>query len=592
MTLNKYYEKELIALRSLGKEFSEKNPALAPFLDTPGRDPDVERILESFAFLTGRLHQKVEDELPEITHGLFNLLWPNYLRSIPSCSVIQYRPGANTSGGRLIPKKTAVESRPVSGTRCTFQTVYDVNLYPLSLEGLSFAMEYGKSVLKMDFLLQGTTLHNISIDELTFFLTGEQSTVTTLYYYLTRKIKGISIIARDEAKTEYVLGTLEPRALEPMGFGNDEVLFPFPKNSFQGYRILQEYFCFPEKFHFMRLSGITKNLRKDALDMVQKTGQQFSLHITLEDLPEGFENIAKHNIRLFCTPVVNLFHKSATPISFDHKQMEYRIVPDPRSPYSYATYGVDRVVSWSSAFRDEIAYTPFESFDHLSQVDNSSAYYRLRVQPAVKDDSIETWISIVHKDSNHILLDQVETLSLELTCTNRMLPLELGVGDIGYPTDSADQSSDCTNIIHVSPPYMPPLEGDILWRLLSNMALNYIPLTSISALRGILATYDFKAIHDKRRAKVLEQTLQGMKAINSAETDRIYRGMPLRGSITTLTLNKRHFCSEGDMFLFASVINEFLALYSTVNSFHQLIVQEEKTGEQFQWKPRLGPEHL
>lgn len=592
MTFNRYYEKELVALRTLGREFSEKNPALAPFLGTPGRDPDVERILEGFAFLTGRLQQKIEDELPEITHGLFNLLWPNYLRPIPSCSVIEYRPNTNTSGHRLIPKKTTVESCPVGGTRCTFQTVYDVNVYPLRLDALSFVTEFGNAILQLDFSLLNANLGNTEIEELTFFLTGERNIVTTLHYYLTRKAKKINITAKDALQGEHILGVLPAEAICPMGFGNDEILFPFPKNSFQGYRIVQEYFCFPEKFHFVRIRDIAKNMSKEALDRVKDNGQNLSLQIVFDNLPEGFEDMTKDNIRLFCTPVVNIFEKSATPINFDHKQTEYRIVPDPRHPYSYSTYSVNRVTGWSSAARGEIVYTPFESFDHLSRIDGSLAYYRLRIRPAVKDESIETWISLVHRDDNHVLLDEVETISLELVCTNRMLPLELSVGDIANSTDSSDESLRFTNITHVSPPYTPPLDGDILWRLLSNMALNYIPLTDINALRGILATYDFRAIHDKRRARVLEQTLQGMRHISCQETDRIYRGMPIRGSMTTLTLNRKYFSSEGDMLLFASVINEFLALYATVNSFHQLLVQEEKTGEQFQWKARLGPEQL
>ena len=181
---------------------------------------------------------------------------------------------------------------------------------------------------------------------------------------------------------------------------------------------------------------------------------------------------------------------------------------------------------------------------------------------------------------------------MELMCTNRMLPLQLGVGDICRSMDTGDAAIPFKNIIPVTPPFAPPLEGDTLWRLLSNMSLNYLPLTNINALRGIMATYDFRAQHDSRRARVLERILDGMVAIHMRETDRIYEGLPLRGAVTELTLRQRSFSCEGDMFLFASALNEFLALYATVNSFHQLIVREEKSGERYIWPPRLGTQTL
>jgi type VI secretion system protein ImpG len=140
----------------------------------------------------------------------------------------------------------------------------------------------------------------------------------------------------------------------------------------------------------------------------------------------------------------------------------------------------------------------------------------------------------------------------------------------------------------VVPAFSPPLEGDILWRLLSNMSLNYLSLTDINALRAVIRAYDFRAPYDRPRARILEQTLQGMVSISCSETDRIYRGMAVRGAQTRLVLDQRAFSCEGAMYLFGSVLNEFFALYATVNSFHQLIVEESSRGEQYTWPARLG----
>lgn len=587
MSFNSYYEKELVALRALGREFAETNPALAPFFNTPGRDPDVERILEGFAFLTGRLRQKLDDELPEITYGLFNLLWPNYLRPLPACSVIQFQPPKALSKAAFIPKDTMVQSNPVEDTPCVFRTAYDTEVLPLELTALSFQTRDGEAVMSLRFRSESSTLDTLALRRLRLFLTGETIIVHTLYYVLLRKLRGIRLFATDETRKEIRLAELEPK-VRPVGFGHDEQVYPYPPNSFAGYRILQEYFCFPEKYHFLDILNLEEGFSETALGAAASC-HEFSLHFVLDELPANFEAFDKDNIRLFCTPVVNLFPKQASPLTWEHRQTECRIVPDPRLPFHFAVHSVRKVESWEPGNKGYREYQPFESFEHR-RGGSGAAYYRLRVQPAVKDESVETYISLVTEDDGE--LPQNTTISLELMCTNRMLPTRLGVGDICRPMDKGGTAIPFSNIIPVTPPFAPPLEGDTLWRLLSNMSLNYLPLTNISALRGIVATYDFRAEHDSRRARVLERVLNGMLSIRTQETDRIYKGLSLRGACTELVLSQRQFSCEGDMFLFASALNEFLALYGTVNSFHQLTVREEKSGERYQWPARLGEQIL
>lgn len=587
MSFNTYYEKELVALRALGREFAESNPALAPFFHTPGRDPDVERILEGFAFLTGRLRQKLDDELPEITFGLFNLLWPNYLRPLPACSVIQFRPPKGLSGAEFLPRDSMVQSTPVEGTPCVFRTAYDTEVLPVELVDLSFRTKDGEAVMALRFRSEASTLAQWAPSRLRLFLTGETTIVHTLYYVLARRLRCVRLYATDATRKETFLAELEP-TVHPVGFGHDEQVYPYPPNSFAGYRILQEYFCFPEKFHFLDILNLDQGFAKDRLSAVGSC-REFSLHCVLEELPVNFEAFGKDNIRLFCTPVVNLFPKQASPLTWDHKQTEYRIVPDPRLPYHYAVHSVQKVESWEASGKGYREFQPFESFEHKRN-GGGAAYYRLRVQPSLKDESVETYISLVTEDDGDV--PHNITISLDLLCTNRLLPLRLGVGDICRVMDKGDASVPFANIIPVTPPFAPPLEGDTLWRLLSNMSLNYLPLTNISALRGIVSTYDFRAVHDSRRAKVLERVLDGMVSIHTREKDRIYKGLPLRGASTELVLSQRRFSCEGDMFLFASALNEFLALYGTVNSFHQLTVREEKSGERYVWPARLGEQIL
>ena len=584
-SFNRYYLDELVSLRELGREYSRNNPSLAPFFDTPGRDPDVERILEGVAFLCGRLRQKLDDELPEITHALFSLLWPNYLRTIPSCSIVRYQPAPNLTWAVTIPRGTKVESVEVDGTKCLFRTVYENQVLPIRLGEQTVFEHDGQIILALRFELTGPTLANIPLSRLRLFFTGEPAIAHSIYFTMMHHVREVRFVLPDGKGGYPACHTLSPEMIRPVGFREDEGLYPYPANTFPGYRVIQEYFCFIEKFLFVEISGLDACVKAGGGAAVGAT--DFALHFVLTEFPEQYESWRRDNIQLFCTPVVNLFPMDATPLSIDHRQTEYRIVPEPRLPYHYAVYSVEGVRSWGGDGKFRREYRAFESFEHGASPDADAAYYRLRLKPSLHDGGTETYISIVHSLSSAAPLGE-EVISLELTCTNRLLPGRLVVGDIKTHADDTPDTVTLGNITPVTLPYTPPLEGDLLWRLISNMSLNYLPLNDVNAMRALIATYDFRALRDRHRGRVLDKMLGGMTRIVSEETDRIYRGLPVRGAVTRLTLDRGGFSCEGEMYLFASVINEFLALYATVNSFHQLVVIEARRGEEYQWPARLG----
>jgi type VI secretion system protein ImpG len=588
MSFNQYFQSEMLALRELGKEFTQKNPALAPFLGTPGRDPDVERVLEGFAFLSGRLRQKLDDEIPEFTHSLFSLLWPNYLRPVPACSIIAYQPEDKMSASTTVSRGTIVESVAVQGTRCQFRTVYETEILPVRIAGMRILERNGEASIALSFETLGIPLENIPLKRLRFYLTGEPAIAHTLYFTLANRVKEVRIVLRDEQMEEHVTACLRPKSLQPVGFDEDDGLFPYPANTFPGYRILQEYFFFPEKFLFVELADLEQGINQSILQSFHKaTG--FEIHFALKELPEFYASFRADNWRLFCTPVVNLFPMDASPLTLNQRQTEYRIVPEPRLPSHYAVYSVDSVGTWGVGNRNDRQYLPFESFGHETDEGGSTAYYRLRISPSHKDDGTETYISFV-QTTNNAVIPTTETISFNLTCTNRMLPRELRIGDICIHAGDSPDAVTFSNITPVVPSCAPPLEGDIFWRLLSNMSLNYISLTDVHALRTVLRVYDFRALHDKSHARILDKTMNGIVRIHCSETDRIFNGLPVRGAQIRLVLDERAFICEGAMYLFGSVLNEFFALYATVNSFHQLII-EEASGEEYRWPARLGRTH-
>ncbi|MFP5420100.1 type VI secretion system baseplate subunit TssF [Pseudomonas peli] len=595
MSFNHYYQSELTALRQLGKRFAERSPALAPFLGQSGRDPDVERLLEGFAFLTGRLRQKLDDELPELTHSLMHLLWPNYMRPLPAFSMLQFDPLKRPGGALLVPRHTPVESKPIQGVTCRFRTAFATEVLPLALNGLDYSVKGDGALLSLRLAMSADGhLGDLDLKQLRLHLSGERYISQLLYLSLLRHLGGVQLVLLNAAgkplqgADDRPLLPLQLPAsnVQPVGFAEDQALIPYPLNTFRGYRYLQEYFAFQDKFLFVDLLGldVLKRVPEDVLKQARGIELRFDIH------KAGVQRIRPtlDNVRLYCTPVVNLFAHDAIPIRLDGKQDQYLLLPSELDSEHCGVFSVDRVTGWKPGGKGYEEYVPFESFEHDASFDVPLArpHYSVRQQPSLLGDGLETYLSFGLRN-----LDQHETLSIELTCTNQNLPRQLGLGDICMPCEDTPEFLTFRNISAVTPSYAPPLHRDFLWKLISNMSLNYLSLANVDALKVILETYDLPRYYDQHAEKVSKRLLDGLKSISHQHVDRLHRGLPVRGVRTQLTINPEGYVGEGDLFLFATVLNEFFALYASLNSYHELRVQSTQ-GEVYQWTPRMGLQPL
>ncbi|OUS24907.1 hypothetical protein A9Q99_22915 [Gammaproteobacteria bacterium 45_16_T64] len=590
MAFNKYFHDELTAIRELGKEFAQRNPRIAPFLAVEAQDPDVERLLEGFAFLTGRLRQKLDDELPELTHSVMNLLWPNFLRPIPSMSILQFKPMPILTEGQRIEKNVEIDSVPVDGTVCRFRTCYDVPIYPLEIT--HFERQDRPSGTSLNLVLgltSNTTIDELTIDSLRFFLHGEVHVAQALYLWFSRYVESVRISGIDELDQEVPLAVLGQEAVAPVGFADDESLLPYSEHTFKGYRLIQEYFSLPEKFHFIELIN---------LDVIQKT-------IAQRDDLEGIKGLKfdfsfsrvldKHvspsidNFRLFCTPIVNLFSHDAKPIRLDHRRTEYRVLPEGSDHQHYETVSIDKVEGWGHEDHQCREYKQFESFDHAHTINEAAQrmYYRQRLKSSVSGYGIDTYLAFVN-DNEDAVIPQAESISVSLTCSNRHLPTMLGVGDIGVATGGSPEYAEFHNITYVTPSFTPPLDQGFHWRLISNMSLNYMSLCHLDTFKSILSTYDYRSYYDRQQARASQHRLDGVDAISASSEDRLYQGVPIRGIKTKVKMKESCFSSEGDMYIFASILNEFFCLYASINSFHHMELTGVENGEIYRWQPRLG----
>ncbi|MBP8185093.1 MAG: type VI secretion system baseplate subunit TssF [Pseudomonas sp.] len=596
MSFNHYYQSELTALRQLGKRFAERSPALAPFLGQSGRDPDVERLLEGFAFLTGRLRQKLDDELPELTHSLMHLLWPNYMRPLPAFSMLQFDPLKRPGPGLPVPRNTPVESKPIQGVTCRFRTTFATEVLPLTLSGLDYSVKGDGALLSLRLAMTAEGhLGEVGVKRLRLHLSGERYISQLLYLSLLRHLDNIELVllgADGQALVKDVNGIpqssvrLAANQVQPVGFAEDEALVPYPLNTFRGYRYLQEYFSFQDKFLFVDLNGLD-SLARLPHELIKQTR---GLELRFDIRKAGVQRIRPtlDNVRLYCTPVVNLFSHDAIPIRLDGKQDQYLLQPAEFDSAHCAVFSVDRVTGWKPGGSGYEEYVPFESFEHDASFDvpHARPHYSVRQQSSLLGDGLETYLSFGLRNQ-----EQHETLSIELTCTNQDLPRQLRLGDICLPCEETPEFLSFRNISAVTASYAPPLHRDFLWKLISNMSLNYLSLANVEALKVILETYDLPRYYDQHAEKVSRRLLDGLKNISHQHVDRLHRGLPIRGVRTELSINPEGYVGEGDLFLFASVLNEFFALYASLNSYHELRVKSTQ-GEVYQWTPRMGQQPL
>lgn len=575
--INRYYQQELAHLRDLAVEFSKAHPALAPLLSGPSQDPDVERLLEGTAFLTGMLRQKLDDEFPEVIHGLTQLIFPHYLRPIPSTTIVTFEPKAGLRETLKIPSGVTLASIPVDGTSCLFRTCYDVEMHPLRLVNAQFLEQPGRSSsICLSFALNGLRLSEWKADSLRIYLGQSLPEAANLYRMLSLHVRTIFLASSGKGRGV----ELPPSALKPVGFSRDEGLFPYPPQSYPGYRILQEYFFLPEKFLFFDITG---------LDQWTNRGEESSFSITfnLDYAPSPAPQVSAEHFFLFATPAINIFPADAEPILLDHRLPEYRIRPGEKPFTHYKVYSVERVTGIVQGTVKRREYAPFDLYRRRGEP--SPVYYSNRKLSAVSPED-EISISVAYPPGEQ--LEASEILSINLLCTNGSLPESLHIGDIAKPTSTSPELCTFRNIIPPTAQALAPIGKNLLWNFLSLFSLNLLSIMNTENLRALLSLYLFAGTRNHAVVAANEKQIEGVKDLRLTSGSRVASGLVIRGREIVLTLNRDHFAGDGIMYLFGSVLDHFLGSYANINCYTRLKVIDEIDKKSWEWPARLGDRPL
>ncbi|MEP6491156.1 MAG: type VI secretion system baseplate subunit TssF [bacterium] len=620
-----YYERELTYLRRMGAEFAQRYPKVAGrLLIEPNKceDPHVERMLEGFAFLAARVHLKINDDFPEVSEALLNIVYPHYVRPIPAMSIVEMRldpeQGKLTTGYR-VPRGTMLFSRPVDGVPCKFQNCYDTTLWPINVTAAQWTtpdrlkpparLGDATAVLRLELRCQPDVLFSaLDLKSLRFYLDGSGNLSAALYELLNSSDR--NIIVRELAgapgagKTPKML-ELPASALQPAGLGPDEGMLPYPGRSFEAYRLIQEYFVFPEKYLFLDLSGF---------EQIGAAGFGGGIEILLP-IP-AYERgewramleagVTASTFRLGCTPIVNLFPHVSEPVMLTQKRPEYHLIADARRRLTTEIFSVDQVNAVTPDSERPLRFLPFyapsrsvrglplpmrRAQDVDTREEDAGLYWlaKRRESGWRSDEGTDIMLSFVDRSGRSAHPEQ-DTVTARLTCFNSDLPARLAFGNPSgdFELEGGGPIREIIALIKPTRVVQPPLGNGQTWRLISQLSLNYLSLVEggEDALRETLRLYDFG---DSASA---QKQISGIVGVRSEPTfARILTEHGLtfaRGRRVDLDLDEDEF-TGGGVFLFGTILERFLGLYASINSFSILSVRSrQRKRPVYEWPARAG----
>ena len=613
-----YYDRELAILRSLAGEFAERHPKIAGRLSLgrdDSQDPHVERMLQGVAFLAARVQKRLDDDYPELSDGLLDLLYPHYLRPLPSMAIAEFAidpKQAQLTAGYHLPRGTPVETEEVEGERCRYRTCFDQRLWPLKitaagLSGPPFQLPIvppAGTVAVLSTVIEPLSgevrVGQLPLGSLRLHLHAEAGqSMQELYELLLTRCLGV-VIADGPADPQAVV--LPRQRLVAAGFDPADAAIPDDPRSFSGYRLLSEFFALPQKFLFVDLEGLTPQV-------IGRIGRAMHVSILLSATSRDLERVVSpRSIRLGCTPVVNLFAQQLDPMRIDGTRSEYCITPDARRPRAVEVYAIQSVQAAPSG-SDAEDVLPFYAVaaggaPPVAAKDGRRlrwlAARRMHREPqpdGVTDAATDIWLALVDDAGGPVSVADL-TVHTRALCTNRNLPARLPFA-VGRPRLTLPEGQGPIGTIKcLTRPTRPlrtmPGRGNA-WRIISHLSLNHLSLADAGdgrapqALREMLRLYLLDDLDDYEQK---QRWIQGIIGVSSRRVAARVgdRGGVCQGVEIRLELDEERF-SDKAAYLFCSVLERFLGAWVNINSFTRLVAssrERESRREQWMWPPRAG----
>jgi type VI secretion system protein ImpG len=642
--LLRYFDRELRHLRTVAHEFAREFPKVAGRLaidEFSCADPYVERLLEGYAFLAARVQLKLDAEFPRFTQNLLETVYPHYLAPTPSMCVahFQHDPGeAGLADGFRVPPNTPMRSQSGKDLNsCEYRTAHDLTIWPVVVSEARYysrdvgvlelnrvwgtdevipvtgrgAVPAARAALRLRLkTTAGLPFSKLTMKDLRLHLKGSGGTPGRLYEQFLARTRSVILRPVPEGtRAGPWQCSFNESVVRRCGFQQREAMLPYDDRSFQGYRLLHEYFAFPQRFMFIDVGDLFPGLKRCAANLID-----LIFSFDAED-PELDGAVVAENFLTNCTPAVNLFPKRCDRIFVSDRASEFHIIPDRTRPLDFEVYRVKAVSGFGGVSKGETVFLPFyAATDEASSELAAVAYYATnRVPRAISErerrggnrtsyGGSEVYLSIVDA-RNAPFSPDLRELSVEALCTNRDLCLQMpvGKGRTDFTLDSGAPVEAIRIVAGPTPPRASHAEGDASWRLISHLALNYLSLTDedldgdgvidADERQGAAALRDLLRLYGNVGDLTVRKQIDGLRAI---QTNSIVRRVPGTGAVAfarglevTVTLEESQFEGTG-CFIFGAVLEQFFARYVSLNSFTETVVRSTERGEIMRWKVQVG----
>lgn len=596
-----YYQQEMMYLRRAGSRFVKQYPKIAQnlnFSSSGSSDPHVQRLLEAFAFLTGRLQKELDNRYIQFTNTLLGVLYPQFVAPFPSCAIASFRISPHlgkATSGTEVPRGTPLFTEAQENKICRFQTSYPVELWPFEVTDAK-VLNVDESpiipnTLKTQWILKirvrryDGKMSELSPSFLRFFIAGDSLTSQCLYDSIFSYLPNdpTPVYIQPDTATEPVL--LPNDSLHPVGFAKDEALIPYPHKALDAYRLLHEYFVFPDKFKFIDIQNFKTN----------GANQYIDIYIPLADRSRADKlRVNENNFVLGCTPIVNLFPKISEPIDLNYQSVSYRLVGDQRNEDSTEIHSILKVVAATTGGRETEVFAPYFSYDYDVEAKDNGLFWHSTRNPSENPDISGTEVFLSFVDYNFTpQKPSNQTVYAYTLCTNRDLASYIPAGG-SLQVDGVIPSSTITCLDRPTPQIPPSLDGDSQWRLISQLSLNHLSLSggakAVLALKEILQLYSgFNKNKSHPEINALSD-ITYEPVIRRSGTDS-WRGF-IQGLSITLTLDEPPYGGQGG-YMLASVLNEFFSLYVSINAFTELtLISNQSDGIWKKWPAHIGSQSL
>ena len=616
--LMRHYEAELLFLRDMGAEFAEAYPKIASRLGMEGvevLDPYVERLLEGVAFLSARVQLELELQYPTFTSNLLEIVYPHYLTPTPSMMIASFEPDVTNSAvksGYVLPRHTVLRSRLAEDeqTPCEFRTAADLTLWPIEIAEAEYidgrgelvaAGVAGNTEARAGIRLRlrrsdGLNISELPMDSFTAHLRGGSGNNWQLLEMLCTQ--SVGICGRSTNRRADWTQPLYNGAVKPRGFEPEEALLPVPRRSFDGYRLLQEYFAMPERFLFVEFQGL-----RPALERAE--GPEVDVYILLkEGLRDVGPTVVPEAFALHSVPAINLFPKRCDRVHVSSHETEQHIIPSRTAAMDFEIHSLEQVVGISGDGSDDTQFRPFySSTDFTAAGEVHPAYYTVRRRMRQRSEKerlrgvrtsylgSEMYLTLVDRNQAPYS-SSLDQLAVRAMCSNRDLPMLLSTGDAdvfqlpeGGPVKSIR--------LPVSPtrPHPTLAQGDTAWRLISHLSLNYLSIVETGQGNSAEALRELVGLYAPLGDRVTEKQLEGISTVTSRPIVRRMSDEVLSTAVRGLEINigfDESFFEGTSVFVLGAVLERFLRKYATINSFTETVLTTQKRGEIARWRPEKG----